>query len=105
MEANINLLPHGWKTEAAKQLGIHYNTVTNALKAKKGVNYERIINYINDNYAKPKTSLKSKIKSKLYSFFDKIFTDPLNKRISNSVLVACAIFILIQGIRFYIQNA
>jgi len=104
METNINLLPHGWKTEAAKVLGIHHNTVTNALKAKKGVNYERIINYINDNYAKPKISLKLKIKSKLYSFFEAMFTDPFNKRMCNIGLISVATFFLIQFIRFKLQN-
>ena len=35
-------LPHGWKTEVAKILGIHINTVTNALNAGKGRRYEQI---------------------------------------------------------------
>ena len=35
-------LPHGWKKEVAKTLGIHINTVTNALKAGKGSTYLKI---------------------------------------------------------------
>jgi hypothetical protein len=35
-------LPHGWKTQVAKTLGIHPNTVKNALQAGKGETYERI---------------------------------------------------------------
>lgn len=35
-------LPHGWKKEVATLLGIHVNTVTNALKSGKGYNYEKI---------------------------------------------------------------
>ncbi|MDR2950258.1 MAG: hypothetical protein ACK5KL_02810 [Dysgonomonas sp.] len=37
-----DFLPHGWKKEVANTLGIHINTVTNALKAGKGSTYERI---------------------------------------------------------------
>ncbi|MCD8177294.1 MAG: hypothetical protein LUE98_07675 [Tannerellaceae bacterium] len=36
------LLPHGWKKEVANILGIHVNTVTKALKARKGQMYEKI---------------------------------------------------------------
>lgn len=35
-------LPHGWKGEVASALGIHRNTVNNALKAGGGETYERI---------------------------------------------------------------
>lgn len=35
-------LPHGWKKEVATILGIHINTVTNALKSGRGPTYERI---------------------------------------------------------------
>lgn len=35
-------LPHGWKKEVAKTLGIHINTVTNALNAGSGRRYEQI---------------------------------------------------------------
>lgn len=38
-----DLLPHGWKKEVAGILGIHVNTVTNALKTKKGYTYVKII--------------------------------------------------------------
>lgn len=37
-----DFLPHGWKKEVAVILGIHINTVTNALKTGRGINYERI---------------------------------------------------------------
>lgn len=45
------------------------------------------------------------IKIILTAFFMAAFTDPLNKRISNATLIACGIFILIQFIRFKLQNA
>lgn len=35
-------LPHGWKKKTAEVLGIHPNTVKNALHAGKGETYERI---------------------------------------------------------------
>ncbi len=35
-------LPHGWKKEVSIVLGIHVNTVTNALKMGRGKTYERI---------------------------------------------------------------
>ncbi|SBW04313.1 hypothetical protein [uncultured Dysgonomonas sp.] len=37
-----DFLPHGWKKEVSVALGIHVNTVTNALKTRKGDTYERI---------------------------------------------------------------
>lgn len=37
-----DFLPHGWKKEVSVTLGIHVNTVTNALKAGRGKTYERI---------------------------------------------------------------
>jgi len=37
-----DFLPHGWKKEVSVLLGIHVNTVTNALKSGKGNTYERI---------------------------------------------------------------
>ncbi|MDR2955326.1 MAG: hypothetical protein LBV43_09615 [Prevotella sp.] len=37
-----DFLPHGWKKEVAMALGIHINTVTNALKVRKGNTYEKI---------------------------------------------------------------
>lgn len=36
-------LPHGWKKEIAKVLGIHPNTVTRNLKLGKGEIYFRIV--------------------------------------------------------------
>ncbi len=46
-------LPHGWKKEVAEILGIHFNTVKNALKAGKGYNYERIVKAATEKYGKP----------------------------------------------------
>lgn len=37
-----HFLPHGWKKEVASILGIHPNTVTNALKIGRGETYEKI---------------------------------------------------------------
>lgn len=37
-----DFLPHGWKKQVAGILGIHINTVTNALKTGKGNTYEKI---------------------------------------------------------------
>lgn len=45
-------LPHGWKSEVAKTLEIHKNTVTNALKEGKGVTYERIMKAAKEKYGK-----------------------------------------------------
>ncbi len=36
-------LPHGWKKEVAKVLGIHPNTVMRNLKRGKGDVYEKIV--------------------------------------------------------------
>lgn len=37
-----DFLPHGWKKQVASMLGIHINTVTNALKERRGNTYEKI---------------------------------------------------------------
>lgn len=37
-----DFLPHGWKTQVAKILGIHPNTVKNAIQSRKGETYEKI---------------------------------------------------------------
>lgn len=37
-----DFLPHGWKAEVARVLGIHRNTVKNAIDAGRGEVYERI---------------------------------------------------------------
>ena len=47
------LLPHGWKKEVAELLKIHQNTVTNALEAGKGKNYDRIMKCAKEKYGKP----------------------------------------------------
>jgi len=47
------ILPHGWKSEVATLLGIHPNTVTNALNAGKGSNYNRIMKCAKEKYGKP----------------------------------------------------
>jgi hypothetical protein len=46
-------LPHGWKSEVAKSLKIHKNTVTNVLKKGKGATYERIMTTAKAKYGKP----------------------------------------------------
>lgn len=38
-----DFLPHGWKTEVAKALGVHRNTITNALKAGRGKTFNRVV--------------------------------------------------------------
>lgn len=47
------VLPHGWKTEVATTLGIHQNTVTNALRDGKGDTYDRIMKCAKEKYGKP----------------------------------------------------
>lgn len=47
------ILPHGWKKEVAATLGIHYNTVTNALAAGKGDTYNRIMECAKNKYGHP----------------------------------------------------
>jgi hypothetical protein len=50
------VLPHGWKQDVATTLGIHPNTVTNALKEGKGDTYDRIMKCAKERYGKPVTS-------------------------------------------------
>jgi len=50
------VLPHGWKQEVAGILGIHQNTVTNALKEGKGNTYDRIMKCAKEKYGKPVTT-------------------------------------------------
>jgi plasmid maintenance system antidote protein VapI len=47
-------LPHGWKKEVAKVLGIHPNTVTRNLKLGKGDVYNRIVLAAAAKYGKKK---------------------------------------------------
>jgi hypothetical protein len=47
------VLPHGWKKGVASVLGIHVNTVTNALRDGKGDTYERIMKTAKEKYGKP----------------------------------------------------
>jgi len=47
------ILPHGWKKEVAALLGIHVNTVTNALHDGKGITYDRIMKCAKEKYGKP----------------------------------------------------
>lgn len=37
------LLPQGWKKEVAKMMGVHRNTVTNALRHGSGDTYNRVM--------------------------------------------------------------
>lgn len=50
------VLPHGWKQEVATTLGIHPNTVTNALKDGKGDTYDRIMKTAKEKYGKQTTT-------------------------------------------------
>jgi len=43
-------LPHGWKKEVANTLGIHPNTVKNALHMQKGVTYDKIVKVAVEKY-------------------------------------------------------
>lgn len=45
-------LPHGWKKEVAKVLGIHINTMTKALKQKSGITYDKIVKTAIEKYGK-----------------------------------------------------
>lgn len=47
------VLPHGWKKEVASLIGVHQNTITNALKDGKGNTYNRIIHTAKQKYGKP----------------------------------------------------
>lgn len=46
------VLPQGWKKEVASTLGVHRNTVSNALRAGSGQNYDRIIKCALAKYGK-----------------------------------------------------
>ncbi len=47
------VLPHGWKKEVAAILGIHVNTVTNALHDGMGDTYKRIMKCAKEKYGVP----------------------------------------------------
>lgn len=38
-----DFLPHGWKSEVAEVLGVHRNTITNALRTGRGETYNRVV--------------------------------------------------------------
>lgn len=44
------ILPHGWKTEAARALGVHKVTVSRALRAGSGDTYNRIMKVALEKY-------------------------------------------------------
>lgn len=46
----IVLWPHGWKTEVAALLGVHRNTVYNALRAGTGKTYRRVMACAKNKY-------------------------------------------------------
>lgn len=48
------VLPHGWKKEVAKLLGVHPNTVKNALIAGSGDTYEKVMKCAKEKYGKQK---------------------------------------------------
>ena len=45
-------LPHGWKTNVAKHIGVHRASISRILKAKKGVNYIKLIESVKSLYGK-----------------------------------------------------
>jgi len=50
------VLPHGWKKEVATLLGVHPNTVKNALNDGRGDTYERVMKCAKEKYGKLKTA-------------------------------------------------
>lgn len=38
-----DFLPHGWKSEVAEAMGVHRNTITNALRAGEGDTFNRVL--------------------------------------------------------------
>ena len=46
-------LPQGWKKEVAKRIGVHQNSMCRILKAKKGINYAKVIETAKSLYGKP----------------------------------------------------
>lgn len=49
---NTVLLPHGWKTQVAKRLGVHPNTIKNNIQAGCGEMYDKILHTANQLYGK-----------------------------------------------------
>ena len=47
------ILPQGWKKEVAIRIGIHPNSMCRILRAKKGVNYAKVIETAKSLYGKP----------------------------------------------------
>ena len=48
------ILPHGWKSAVAKILGIHRNTVANAIeRGEEDPMYVKIMNVARQKYGKP----------------------------------------------------
>ncbi len=52
-----DFLPHGWKKEVAEVLGIHPNTVKNALRSGRGLTYDRIKKVAIEKYGKEEVKL------------------------------------------------
>lgn len=52
------ILPHGWKKEIAKVLGVHQNTITNNLRKGSGCFYDRIVKAATEKYGKKQQSTK-----------------------------------------------
>lgn len=52
-------LPHGWKGEVANVLGIHRNTVKNALEAGKGETFERIKKVAIEKWGKDESKINN----------------------------------------------
>ena len=46
------ILPHGWVNDVAKVLGVHRNTITNAMHAGDGETYRRVMTVVEKKYGK-----------------------------------------------------
>lgn len=49
-EREIMILPHGWVKDVAKVLGVHRNTVANAMRAGSGDTYRRVMTVVAQKY-------------------------------------------------------
>lgn len=45
-----DFLPNGWKKTVATILGVHRNTITNAIKSQRGATYEKIRKVVLDKW-------------------------------------------------------
>ena len=50
-EREILILPHGWVNDVAKTLGVHRNTVANAMRTGSGDTYRRVMTVVAQKYS------------------------------------------------------